>query len=123
MPKFSPCSFPETVNVSPLSSVDELIEDDRDYQPLSGMIICESDNQLIMIVSANWHHKWIPFYVRNWVIAIDLSDNSLLWKVLVENRRIFNIAGGQYTVLMDNNGENPRVVFHKVFGEIMAIGT
>ena len=75
-----------------------------------------------MEVSANWYKLGIPIQVKNWVLAIDLLDNSLLWKVLIEETRPLNHAGGQYTILMDESGGNPRVVFGKWSAGVMAIG-
>jgi hypothetical protein len=102
--------------------IDELIDDGKEYIPMSIMEICGINENLTMIVSAN-NHTELPFHnVENYVIAINLTDNSLLWKVLVESDVWLNYAGGQYTILMDENLDNPRVLFAKWLGGVMAIG-
>ncbi len=104
--------------------IDDLMADEKEYTPMSVMQICESQkDDLIMIVSANWHSPNYRF-VENYVIAIDLTDNSLLWKVLIESDDYdwLNHASGQYTILMDEEDANPLVVFCKWLGGIMAIG-
>lgn len=87
--------------------------------PLSVMQICRDEaNNPIMIVSANNN-----LVNCNYVIAIDLTDNSLLWKFQVNSpSNLGNYAGGQYTILLDDNGNNPRLLFGAYFGGVYALG-
>jgi hypothetical protein len=109
-------------------SIDELINEysqsppyeRKEFIPMSVMEICGNEGNLIMIISAN-NHTFFPLFVKNYVIAIDLSDNSLLWKYVIEDQDPYNYAGGQYTILTDDTGGNPRIVFIKYFGGVMAI--
>jgi len=93
------------------------------YKPSSCITICESDTNLIAIVSARVAYDFLNLY-NNYVLAINLSDNSLLWQVEVdESEDSGNFANGQYTILMDEYGKNHRIVFGTRCHGVMAIGT
>lgn len=95
---------------------DENIMGEIGYRPLSVLQICGDETDPIMIVSAN-----DPFD-KLFVIAIDLTDEKLIWKVQINNWWDENYAGGQYTFLMDDNGENPRVLFGGYYKGVYALG-
>ena len=95
--------------------MDELIGE-RDYIPMSVMEVCGNVTNPIMIISAN------KFFKKYYVCAIDLTDNSLIWKVEINSLFKWNYAGGQYTILMDENGNNPRIVFGSYWDGVIAIG-
>ena len=99
--------------------------DNNEYIPMSVPQICSSGDDLTMIVSANYHDPDSFFDVENYVIAIDLeeNDNTLMWKVLIEENIWWRHASGQYTILLDDNNENPRIVFCKWAGGVYALGT
>jgi hypothetical protein len=87
--------------------------------PGSCMTICGTEtNNPIMIVSINYGLGLLG----KWVVAINLSDNnSLLWKVPVKSILGQNWAGGQYTILKENN--EYRVLLGTTLGGVMAIGS
>ena len=120
-------AFHYTENGNIIESIfpDALINNGYQYIPMSVMEICGYNGRLIMILSANYHDALYQV-VKNYVIAVDLSSgNTLVWSKQIENQSWMNYAGGQYTILMDNNGANPRIVFIKYQGGVngvMAIG-
>jgi len=68
--------------------------------PSSCMTICGSEENPIMLISAN-RRFGLP---GKWCGAINLSDNnSLIWKFQVESPLLQNYIGGQYTILQENN--------------------
>jgi hypothetical protein len=87
------------------------------YRPISVMQICGETNPM-MIVSANY-----PLFAC-YVICIDLEyqQNSLMWKNRVNSTWDCDYAGGQYTILLDEMGYNPRIVFGAYWGGVYALG-
>jgi len=104
-------SILEEINVS------ALLHDPERVYPVSCMTICGTVAHPIMIVSANH----LLFHHGKWVIAINLTDNRLLWKVPIESASNFNFASGQYTIL--NESYHYRVLFNAFSGGVMAIGS
>ena len=104
-------SILEEINVS------ALLHDPERVYPVSCMTICGTATHPIMIVSANH----LLFHHGKWVIAINLTDNTLLWKVPIESASNFNFASGQYTIL--NESYHYRVLFNAFSGGVMAIGS
>ena len=92
------------------------------YYPSSCITIFENDTNLNAIVSARVKYDPLNLY-NNYVLAINLSNNSLLWKVKVdESGDSGNYANGQYTILMDEYRNNHRVVFGTHCDGVIAIG-
>jgi len=98
-------------------NVTKLLHDTERVYPVSCMTICGTATYPIMIVSANH----FLFHHGKWVIAINLTDNKLLWKVPIESPSNFNFASGQYTIL--NESYQYRVLFSTFSGGVMAIGS
>jgi len=91
----------------------------NDYKPISVMQICGDPSDPVMIVSAN--DPWEACYV----ICIDLEgggNNTLLWKYRINSQWDANYAGGQYTILLDDEGHNPRIVLDAYWGGVYALG-
>jgi hypothetical protein len=91
------------------------------YKPISVMQICrDRNNNPVMIISANNPGE------NCYVLAIDLVesdiDEKLLWKAKVQSLFDLNYAGGLYTILLDNNGNNPRIIFGAYWGGVYALG-
>lgn len=85
------------------------------YKPLSCMTICEM-RKPVMLISA------VSFWPRQYLLAIDLNDDSVLWRVTIDKAG-WNYAGGQFTIL--KNKFDPcrnRIVFGTYWGGVMAIG-
>lgn len=104
-------SILEEINVA------ALLHDTERVYPVSCMTICGTATFPIMIVSANH----FLFHQGKWVIAINLSEKKLLWKVPIESALNFNYAGGQYTIL--NKSGQYRVLFSTMTGGVMAVGS
>lgn len=86
------------------------------YRPISVMQICDETNPK-MIVSANY-----PL-IACYVICIDLvHQNSLIWMNRVISQWNCDYAGGQYTILLDNARNNPRIIFGAYWGGVYAFG-
>ncbi len=84
---------------------------------MSDMIICDMRHP-IMIVSA------INIKYKKYVLAIDLKDNSVIWKVRIDSALNLNYAGGQFTILKKNNDSSKnRIVFGTNWDGVMAIGS
>jgi hypothetical protein len=98
-------------------NVTKLLNDAERVYPVSCMTIGGTATHPIMIVSANH----LLFHHGKWVIAINLTDNRLLWKVPIESASNFNFASGQYTIL--NESYHYRVLFNAFSGGVMAIGS
>ena len=78
------------------------------------MTICDKKNP-VMLVSAT------SILFGQYLIAIDLNaDNKVLWKVKIG---VFNYAGGQFTILKNNDPSKNRIVFGTYWDGVMAIGT
>ncbi|VVB60064.1 PQQ-like domain protein [uncultured archaeon] len=76
----------------------KLLNDEQTVIPCSDMVICGTETNPIMLMSAN--HDWGE--EGKWVVAINLSDNnSLIWKVPIDSS--YNYAGGLYTILTEDN--------------------
>ncbi|HVP99904.1 MAG TPA: hypothetical protein VMT57_00115, partial [Candidatus Thermoplasmatota archaeon] len=101
----------EEINVS------ELLHDPEPLYPVSCMTIAGTATHPIMIVSVNH----LLFHHGKWVIAINLTDHTVLWKVPIESASNFNFASGQYTIL--NESFHYRVLFNAFSGGVMAIGS
>jgi len=87
------------------------------YRPISCMQICGKTNPM-MIVSAN--NPLVACYV----ICIDLeyNYNPVIWSNRIKSTFNCNYAGGQFTILLDNAGNNPRIVFGAYWGGVYAFG-
>jgi len=94
-----------------------------EFIPMSPMFICGDPVNPIMLVSANTPELTFP--IKRYVIGIKLKKdhNQLLWKVLVDDDEWLNYVGSQFTILMDDNWENPRILCAKYKGGVMAIGS
>jgi hypothetical protein len=116
--------FNENGTINESIDMETLLDDTGPFKnfpvyPCSCMTVCGTAAHPVMIVSANHDFFGVP---GRWVVAINLSDNdSLLWKVPIISPLGFNYAGGQFTILRENN--QSRVLFGTFLGGVMAIGT
>lgn len=95
--------------------IDDIMGSD-DYKPISVMQICDSSNPKL-IISAN------DPGTACYVICIDLENQkSLMWKYKIESLLNRNYAGGQYTILLNATGYNPRIVFNAYLGGVYGLG-
>ena len=107
---------------SPLDEID--VSDYFNYlppeeYPCSAMTICGNTTNPIMLVSVN-HFAILP---GKWIVAIDLSNNSLLWKVRINSLLEMNSNIGQYTILNETDVDISRILFGTwFFGGVMALG-
>ena len=84
------------------------------YVPMSCMTICNANNP-IMLISA------ISLWPRQYLIAVDLHDNSVVWRVEMKG---WNYAGGQFTILTkEEDTRKNRVVFGTYWDGVIAVGT
>jgi PKD repeat protein len=95
-----------------------LLNDTLDVLPSSDMTTCGTETNPIMLISAN--HQW--FQEGKWVVAINLSNNRMLWNVSIPSLTNLNLnyANGQYTILTENN--ESRILFGTWLGGVIAIG-
>jgi PKD repeat protein len=114
--------FNENGNIIENISLQTLLDSALRVWPMSCMVICGNLTHPIMLISANYN-QYLPF-TSSWVVAINLSDdNSLLWKVQMDNIKSIthlNYPSGLYTILTENN--ESRVLFGTFLGGVMAIG-
>jgi outer membrane protein assembly factor BamB len=87
--------------------VNSIIDDDAGtFIPYSVMTISGEDESPVMMVAAT-----LSNFSKTYVAAIDLANNSLLWKFQVDEGRGFSgMPSGQYSILSDVNND-PVVVF------------
>jgi hypothetical protein len=98
-------------------NVSALLHDPERVYPVSCMTIAGTATYPIMIISAN-HFLFRP---GKYIIAINLSNREVLWKVPIESPMNFNTCNGQYTIL--NESGHTRVLFSTMTGGVMAIGS
>jgi hypothetical protein len=98
-------------------NVSTLLHDTERVYPVSCMTIGGTATDPIMIVSANH----FLFHPGKYIIAINLSNHEVLWKVPIMSPLNFNTCDGQYTIL--NESGHYRVLFSTMTGGVMAIGS
>jgi hypothetical protein len=98
-------------------NVSALLHDPERVYPVSCMTIAGTVTYPIMIISAN-HFLFRP---GKYIIAINLSNHEVLWKVPIKSPMNFNTCNGQYTIL--NESGHTRVLFSTMTGGVMAIGS
>ncbi len=100
----------QTINVTTLMNLGTT------YRPRSAMTISGDDNAPVMMVTAA-----NSYFSRQYVLAIDLSSGTLLWRYRVDEGRGYSaMPWGQFPIVLNSSGE-PLVVFSSYQNGVWAL--